>query len=334
MAVFGDQLPLLTQEDYIRLEKIRKQKPVQFFRNNTQFFLNEMYSYIREARVFRCSIMGEVRVGKSEVGSTIAKLYKNYFNECIQKGLFDNLDIWNEGYFNKSEINFDISNVCGAQSEYLYTIRNMSKQNKLMFGQIWQIDESKSKIGGIGSYSETIDLENLNHIIAKFMQSEIWITPDRFERRNAPYGLYVYKKDLVRKVNWCLLFKIDISSRYVSEYIFMGWVRVPLHKDDEFRKQYNAKKNIWIKKEIEGIGDDRINERKKVSEMLSHDERFSQLTVSGKQFRFSKHQQKAILEDYIISGKTQNWNEVERYLIVDEARMLIMQKKIFQEFAT
>ena len=231
MAVFGDQLPLLTQEDYIRLEKIRKQKPVQFFRNNTQFFLNEMYSYIREARVFRCSIMGEVRVGKSEVGSTIAKLYKNYFNECIQKGLFDNLDIWNEGYFNKSEINFDISNVCGAQSEYLYTIRNMSKQNKLMFGQIWQIDESKSKIGGIGSYSETIDLENLNHIIAKFMQSEIWITPDRFERRNAPYGLYVYKKDLVRKVNWCLLFKIDISSRYVSEYIFMGWVRVPLHKD-------------------------------------------------------------------------------------------------------
>ncbi len=318
-------LPILTQSDYVVLEKLRKESSMSFFKNVTRFLVEEMYNYITDNRVWRMSIMGETRVGKSEVGLTFSTLYTRKFNECIKKGLFDDLDVWK--YFKKTVIKFDIDKILGSQSDYIYLLRRLEKEKKLNFGQIWQIDESRDKIGGLGSYSEELDLDNLNNIIAKFMQSEIWITPVKFQRRNTPYGLYVYKKDIKNRVNWCLLYKIQMSTRYTQTYHFMGWVRVTLISDDKIRRDYNNKKNQWIEREITGGGDERIRERKNVSALLVKDEMFSQLSPTGRSFVLNKEQHITILEDFIMSGKVQNWNELEKYRIVEEARMIIIKKQ-------
>ena len=315
-------IPNLTSNDLIILDKIRKDNTMAFYKNVTNFFITEMYRYIKENRVWRVSVMGETRSGKSEVGSTICFLYKNYWNKCLNEGLFDSLDIWE--LFPKQEIDFNVENVHGSQSDYIYYLRDSQKNNTLKFGQIHQIDESRSAIGGIGSFSEAIELENLNNIIAKFMQSEVWITPQKFETRNAPYGLYVYKKDMVNRKNWCLMFKIEMRANNTKSVVFLGWVDIPLHNNEEFRTKYNKKKNDWIMREVSGSGDKRIEERKKTSKLLANDPVFSKLSPSGKSFVLNKQQQLAILENYIIDNKTQNWNEIERFRIVDESRMIVM----------
>lgn len=320
------RLPRLTEDDYNILAGLYTQNPIEFFQNRTKFLLKQMKKYIWDARVFRISIMGETRGGKSEVGSTLAFQYEKYFNQAMNEGAFKKIDLFKNGEFKNENIKFNTKFVCGGQSDYIYTLRETHREKKMKFGQIWQIDESKDKIGGIGSMSEVIELRNLNNIVAKFMQAEVWITPLKFETRNAPFGLVVYKKDVKNRINWCLLYKIENTARNV-EYHFMGWVDIPMHKNERFRKKYNEKKNQWIKGEIEGTGDPRIDERKKVAKMLSEDILFSEMNEKGNRFTLSKEQQLAYMETLIQHKKIQNFNEVEKYRIMEDARMRAMLKK-------
>ena len=325
----NQNLPNLTYKDYVTLDKLRSRFPVQFYRNVTKFFISEMANYIRDARVWRISIRGETRSGKSEVGMTLALLYTQYFNALLESGYFDNIDIFKEGILKKNKIRFTPSFILGSQSDYIYEIRERQKNKKLNFGQIWQIDENRENIGGLGSFSEELEIKNINNIIAKFMQSEIWITPLKFLTRNAPYGILVYKKDVVNRVNWCLLYKIEtVQGGGLHDFIFLGWLKVPLHKNERLRRAYNKKKNAWIQNEIAGVVDKRMQERKKVSQMLADDVLFKTLSKSGKSFMLSKEQQISILEKYIIEGKTQRWNESEMFRIVDEARMIVMRRHV------
>ena len=85
----NDNFPKLDRTDLIRLNKLRKENPSVFFLNNTNFFINFMHDYIKNARVFRVSIMGETRQGKSEIGSTIAFNYIDIFNRYYQKGFYN-----------------------------------------------------------------------------------------------------------------------------------------------------------------------------------------------------------------------------------------------------
>lgn len=319
-------LPKLNQKDLALLGDIRKNKPMAFYYNATQFYLGEMYEYCKDARCWRTSIMGETRGGKSECGQTIALMYIKMFNSLLKQGNYDNVDIFKEGIFQKKEIELDVHHICSNQSNYIYTLREDQKNNIINFGQIWIIDESRKSIGGIGSFSELLDLKNINNIIAKFMQAEIWIQPAQFEANNVPYGLYVYKKDIENRVNWCLLYKMARSPTGGLEYSFMGWVKIPLHKNELLRKQYNDKKNEWIIREMEGNYDDRLLARKKVALGLAFDKDFSRRTSSGKQFILSKSQQITVLEDWITLKKTQNWNQVERNMIVEEARRIAERK--------
>lgn len=327
----GRKFPLLTQADMVRLDKLRCSSPNAFYSNQTKYLLKEMRSYIEDARVFRLSIMGEVRSGKSECGQTLALLYIKTFNDLLKSGYFDHLDVWK--FFKKIPITFDVEYIMGNQIEYINELRTMQREGKLKFGQVWVIDESKDISGGIGTFSEKIDLNNVNNIIAKFMQSEIWITPQKFESRNAPYGLYVFKKDLKEKANWCLLYKIEITARCTRDYHFLGWVKIPLHPDEVLRENYNDKKNKWISEEIQGGADARMRARKEVSAMLSEDPVFCSMTPSGKQFILNKEQQLAMLENMIIDQRTQNWNEMERWRIVEEARMISLQREINKRLA-
>ena len=108
------------------------------------------------------------------------------------------------------------------------------------------------------------------------------------------------------------------------QYVFLGWVRIPLHHDEKLRTEYNMKKNEWIAHEIGGTVDKRALQRKSAAEMLSKDLVFSEMTQSGKSFVLSKEMQLALLERYMINGKTQRWNEMEMFRIVMEARMLVL----------
>jgi len=318
----SSDLPEIDRKDLIVLGDLRKQRPEAFYSNMTSFLLSEMYAYLKDARCWRLSIMGETRGGKSEVAQTIALSYVNMFNHLLRRGLYDYIDLFRNGFFKKQEINLSVDHICSSQSDYIYTLRQKHKDGLTKFGQIWIIDESKKAIGGLGSFSEMMDLENVNNIIAKFMQSEIWVQPLQLETKNTPYGLYVYKKDIVNKVNWCLLYKIQRTPTGGVEYTFLGWVRVPLHGNTALREAYNKKKNEWINQEMEGRADIRLEERKRVALELSKDKMFSMRTPSGKIFKLSKAQQITILEDWILQGRTQNWNQVERMMIVEEARRL------------
>jgi len=313
-------LPHLEYKDMIALRRLRVNFPNQFFTNVTNFFIQEMTEYIRDCRVWRIVMMGETRGGKSECATTIAMLYVNIFNQLLRQDKFKKVDVGK--FINVEPLSFDISNVCSSQSNYVYTLREAEKNKILKFGQIWQIDENRENIGGLGTFSETLDLANINNIVAKFMQSELWLTPIKLQQRNAPYGLYIYQKDVVNRVNWALLYKIDMAVRGGMDYHFLGWVRIPLHHNEDFRQTYNMKKNEWIAKEIGGTIDQRALERKHAAKMIAEDKTFCMLTPSGKSFKFSKDQQIVMLEQYIIDGKTQRWNELEMYRIVDEARMI------------
>jgi len=192
----------------------------------------------------------------------------------------------------------------------------------MKFGQIYIIDESKDSLGGLGSFSESLDLKNLNNIIAKFMQAEIWIQPLQMETKNAPYGLYVYQKDIKNKVNWCLLYRISRNAVGNVTFTFLGWIKVPLHDNKLLRNIYNEKKNRWIADEIDGSSDNRLGERKKIALSLAEDDRFSERSATGKVFKRSKAQQIAIFESWILDKKTQSWNQLERQMIVEEARLI------------
>ncbi|KKN77144.1 hypothetical protein LCGC14_0363410 [marine sediment metagenome] len=317
-------LPQLNYKDMLSLKRIRVHFPMQFYQNVTSFFIGQMSEYIKDCRVWRIVLMGETRGGKSETAMTIAKLYVNIFNQYLKKDAFKHMKF--DKYLKVAPLTFGIDYVVGSQSNYIYTLREQKKSGKLKFGQIWQIDENRENVGGLGTFSEMLDLANINNIVAKFMQSELWLTPVKLQQRNAPYGLYVYKKDTVNRVNWCLLYKIEMGVKGTLEYIFMGWVKVPLHHDVNLRNEYEMKKNKWIANEIEGAVDQRVIQRKHAAEQLSKDPVFSEMSKSGKSFALSKDQQLALLEQYIIEGKTQRWNELEMYRIISEGRMLVMQR--------
>ncbi len=318
-------LPKLTANEMTTVIELRTQHPGAFMSNQTNFLINEMKQYIVDKRIFRLSIMGETRVGKSEVGTSFGLLYKKMFNESYDDGIFVDLDVYETTKLKSGKIDFNVNHIVGCQEDYMIELRRMYADGKLTFGQIFQIDENRDAIGGLGSFSAEIDLRNINNIVAKYMISEIWITPTKFVDRNTPYGLYVLKKDLKNKINWCLLYKIRLTEHSIHDYIFLGWVGIPLHDNDELRKKYNIKKNEWIDDEMMGKSSKRTQLRKEASKLISKDKLFSKLSDSGKQFKLSKSQQVSILEDYIQKGEIQDFNEAEKWRIIDEARMIILE---------
>jgi len=327
MASEGKDFPTFTIQEMNVLGKIRARYPRLFFANVTKFFQREIYNYIRDARVFRCSIMGEVRTGKSESAQSIAKWYIQIFNKFLKMGLFEKIDIFEQGFLNKEPLTLSSKYIYGNQSEYIYSLREQQKEGKLPFGQIHIIDETREGVGGLGSFSEELELKNLNNIVAKFMQSEIWLSPNKLALKNCPYGVRLVKKDLKERVNWGMLYKLDTEANSITSYDFLGWVKIPLHNDEELRKEYNQKKNKWIEHEYQGNVDPRAIERNKLAEKLSKDNLFS--TMKGKKgttFILSKDQQVSMLERWIIEKKTQRWNEQEIYRIVESARLIILEK--------
>lgn len=315
------------------LNNVIENFPQAFKRNVTDFFWTELWRYIHEQRVSRTAIMGETRSGKSEGAQTIAVNYKIIYNRLYSLGHFDNVDLSTndkEQIIKLEPITFTIDNINADQTEYLFNIRKMMRENNFVFGHINIIDEDKQAGGGMGSFSEHSDLANLNNIVAKFMVSEVWIKPNQFLNRNTPYGLTFFIKDINNRVNWALLYKMEMRSVGVKPETLIGWVNIGLHNDDDLRKSYSFKKNEWIIDEYKGRPSARVRSRHEAMSLLADDSLFNETTVNKNgSLRFVKtlEQQKVIFENKVVSGELQNFNESEIERIIQGARLLVEERE-------
>jgi len=330
------KLPHLSNEELNILWDLRENNKRQFMTNATSFFIKEMKKYIIHNQVWRVAIMGETRSGKSEGAQTIAFRYVSIFNECLKNGYMNDLnksvdfkkqiESRLDGAVKLKKLNFEVENILASQSDYLYKLRELTRNEDIKFGQIWQIDENREQ-SGLGSYTEKQERDNLNNIIAKFCQCELWLQPRRFTEANTPYGIRMFKKDFNNRCNWGLLYKIEMTP-VGTDFNFLGWVKLPLHDFDEHRMEYEIKKNKWIKTEMEGGVDGRLKLRHEIAEKLSNDDDFCQLNKKKTNFLRTKKQQVAILERWIMSQVCQNFNELEKDVIVDIGRDLAMKRLI------
>ena len=321
-------LPKLTRNEMVTLMDLRRMYPMEFYSNKTDYFNAEHKSYVREGRVWRVSVMGETRSGKSEVGSTIGFRHINHFKKALDEGCFKSLEFSKNVKIEVKPITFEIFYVCDNQQVYKKRIKEQYKKGELKWGQIWQIDEEKKSLGGLGSMSDLLESDNLNNIIAKFCQCEIWVQPLRFETNNCPYGLKVQKKDILNRVNWCLLFKIEQEPSGATSFKFLGWVSIPLHHNATFRKKYNELKDEWIEKEIEGRVDERERSRLDTCYFL-YDKyfKFFEVKENGR-FKYSKGDQRGALSMAILKGELKTvYNEGERESIIEMTRLMAEEKQ-------
>lgn len=311
---------------YIILDDIRRNYPQHFFQNRTSFLISQIFEYVYQKKVFRLTEMGETRGGKSELAQTIALIYIIIFNALYKKGHFKNL----KKELEKEQIKFNplsmiTENIHANQSAYLYHLRDKTRENLLLFGQMHIIDEDRENVGGIGTFSEEMEVENLNNIVAKFCQCEIWITPKRFQIMNTPYGINVLIKDEQNTMNWALLYKIEPGSAGMREQNFLGWIGIKLHKDKKLRDTYNAKKNTWVKQELEGTINERAKRRMIAVNYFLTDDTFMQHTY-GKDGSVKYHHgvetMKFLVETAMIDNKIDQFNDTEIERIVYGVRAL------------
>lgn len=317
----------LTHEDMEKFKAIFEKNPQMFYKNATKYYFLNLRKSVREGKVWRNNISGPVRHGKSEVAQVGSMIYIDEFNQALSDGCFDfhkeqGIE-YQKGILKPLKASI---NILFSQSNYLYDLREKQKENKLIYGFMRIVDEDQDSIGGIGSYSERIELTNVNNVTAQSLQAEYQLRPDRFVLQSARFGLHQEKMDRKNRINWSMLYERNTDPLRTEEYIFKGWVAFPLHDDEELRKEYNMLKKENINKVYEGTADLRMLERVKVAKSLSDDENFASRNVSGKTFKYSKGQQKSILTDWIIEKKCQNFNEMEQLEIIEHARMLAEKK--------
>jgi len=312
---------------YIILEEIRKTFPGFFRRLRNTFFYSEMWRYAYERKVFRVTIMGETRGGKSEQAQTISINWCRIFNALSLEGHYKDIHIlYSDATPLKTGlIEIGIEHIHANQSAYLYYLRDTTRAMQLQFGQMHIIDEDRENPGGIGSFSEEMEVENLNNIVAKFMQCEIWITPRRFQIMNTPYGLNCMIKDEKNRTNWSLIYKIEMNSSGIREQNFLGWTGIALHSEKKLRDLYQEKKNQWIEQELKGTINQRAHRRMAAIEFLLTDKNFIQHAESKHgqlRWHHGVDAMKFLVEKAMMEQKVDQFNDTEIERIVYGARAL------------
>ena len=312
----------LTYEDRTKYKELFEDNPKTFFKNATKDFYLMMRHYIKTGKVWRVNCAGKTRHGKSEVAQTWTMIYIDCFNELMLQGVFDGNE--KQGINYKLEVlkKFTTADILTSQNNHLYHLREQEKKNELIYGKPTIVDEDRPSSGGLGSYTERVEIENAENITAQAMQSEWQLRPDKFVLINAPYCLFQEKMDFKNKTNWSMLYQVRIDPTVGKPYIFEGWVATPLHEDNDLRIAYNKKKRENIRSVFEGKGDLRLVERQSIALKLSKDEDFSARSSNGAIFKYSKSQQECVLNEWISAGKCSNFNMMEKIEIIDYARLL------------
>ena len=317
----SQQVPI-TSYDRVKYHDLFEKYPTVFNYNATKDFYMAMKSYIRKGKRWCINCAGRTRHGKSEVAQTWTMAYIDEYNQALIDGCFKHNEEIGIKYKMQILEKLKAEDVLLSQSNRLYHLRNLERQDSLIYGKPTIVDEDKPSTGGLGSYTEKVEIENSENITAQAMQPEWQLRPDRFVLINAPYGLFQEKMDFEHQVNWSMLYEQRTDPTRKNPFIFKGWVATPLHEDNELRIKYNEAKKENIKAVMEGRGDLRLVERQKIALILSKDETFATRTVNGKTFKYSKDQQECILNEWIVSGKCQSFNMMEKIEIVDYARLL------------
>jgi len=318
----------ITKSDRYKYRELIEQNPVGFRKNYTKYFYMKMREYVRHGKVWRINLSGTTRHGKSEVAQTWTMVHIDEFNKAIKDNCFEYLKQQGVKYKQQHLNKLTAEDIMFSQSSYLYNIREAERTNNIIFGKSHIIDEDEQSIGGTGSYSERLELKNINNITAQALQNEYQLRPDKFILLNAPFGLHQEKMDRVNKINWSMLYEFKSDPTRTRDYVFLGWVATPLHDDKALRIAYNERKQKNILKVLSGSGDERLNERVRIATLLTDNEFFNARTFTNKGFVLSKQQQESILNEWILEGKVQNFNSVEKYEIVEHARLLIEKELI------
>lgn len=312
----------ITNHDLKKYFDVFEDNPSSFRYNCTKLFYDHMKNHISNGKVWRINLSGKTRHGKSEVAQSWTMFYIDEFNNALKTGAYDDLEKQGVNYNKKRLSKLKAEQILFSKSNYLYVLREQQKNDKLVYGNPCIVDEDQQSIGGLGSYSERLELDNINNITAQALQSEWQLRPDKFVLKNAPFGLFQEKMDRVNKVNWSMLYEFKTDPTRTKDFIFIGWVATPLHFDDKLRVEYNKIKKQNILNVINGTADLRLLERVKVAKDLASDVLFSMRSTNGKTFKLSKQQREGVLNEWIIDGKCQNFNSIEKQEIVEHATMV------------
>lgn len=325
----SDAIPQLDETEMKPLQDLRHSHPHEFHTNVRDYVKRMIWDHVKKRVILRASIMGLPRSGKSEVGQTLSFWHVNAYNEALRQGYFEGLEIRykDRTLMAVDAIDFRPEHVHDNQMVYKQYIQSAYRQKSLRFGQIHIIDESKRSVGGVGSMSDQIETRNINDITAKFGQSEIWITPTQIQARNATFGFYVKKKDMVNKVNWCLVYLPVQEPDGMLLYKFIGWIDVPLHNNGNFRDEYEKKKDGWIGDVLGGGGDPRDTMRGETARYFYElrPELFELYPNSGKP-KTSRRKKIVALKQMMRQGEVQNFNEMEQEYIAEEAELMAEQE--------
>jgi hypothetical protein len=317
--------PPLEEHHFDVLEDIEMKKNNALNTNRTKFYINEIYRYTKEQKVFRTAHMGETRGGKTEGSLMTCLIQQHFYNKLFSEGYFDNVEV----DIPKGLIDFNVNHIHRDATYYREDIRERFKKGEITYGEINQIDETKESSGGLGTMSEKIEMTNYNNIIAKYNLAEHWINPQGFIQMNTSYGIHWFIKDVKKRRNWGLLYRLEAWSKGISPQSFIGWVCFPLHEHHELRKAYELKKNAWINEIIKGGGDPRSELRRAAAEIIAQDEDFSAMKTN-KSFVLTNDQQLDIIDDYISQAKIMSFNADERKRIMSRAQ-LIAKKRLFPD---
>lgn len=228
-----------------------------FSRNYTPQLIQYFKDKARLKEPCHLDIMGVVRSGKSSIASSLCFLHQIMYKKT-----------------------FWVDYICANEIEFLQKLQEMPEEQTK--NTIFQIDEEKSYFG-IGSTAKKMKIQDVQNIIAKHNISTISLCPTKFSNPDAYYGLRVWGKDFKSKTCRCMLY--NLQDRSQGKSLPMGCVYLPIpsillkNKEiaEEFDKEYQSKKDEWIKDEMAGKGDVLGDLKRKTAITFLHDKKYMNL---------------------------------------------------------
>jgi len=240
-------------EFYIRADRKFRHA---FYTNYTNDFIKYLKDKARLGEPIHLSIMGNTRSGKSSVASSLGFILMALYGK-----------------------KFSVKYVCANSIEFLEKIQSTPIEETA--NTFFLIDEDKN-YWGIGSTAKKVKLQDVANIIAKHNISTASLCPTKFSNQEANYGLRLFGK--CYKTKTCRMMLYNLQEKGGGGTLPLGMVYLPIvsallpkELSDEYNKEYEAKKDGWIAKEILGEGDVLYDLKKRTAESFLRDEQFLKL---------------------------------------------------------
>lgn len=231
-------------------------------------------------------IKGQTRSGKSTLGIFLCKLISYWWG-----------------------LDFTVDNILPNQTELLYRLKDAK------YGETFLVDEQLPEDFGEGIVRESGQLlKNLN-ICAKKCNNLVFVYPQHFTSRNAPFGLETFAKDTQNKLIKAWYHDLERKSFGFAGVYPRGYIIVPKYVDEDYKKikkerwskkrkdnfaergydfdslleeQYEEKKDAWIEEVRSLDGSMREQKKLELASELANDDFFMKLSSKGKKEAFLK----------------------------------------------